>query len=57
MCNTYPNRRKNPIVFDSSDAYLDNLTEQEAVYVETINKYMTQALEALTDLEIYITLK
>lgn len=57
MCNIYPNRRKHPIVFDSSDAYLENLTEQEAVYVETINRHMTQALAYLSDLEIYLNVK
>lgn len=54
MCNTYPNRRKYPIVFDNRDAYLENLNEQEAVYVEAINRHMEKAEELLTDLIAYI---
>ena len=53
MCNTYPRRRKNPIVFGERDAYLENLSEQEATYVEAINRHMEKAEELLTDLIAY----
>ena len=54
MCNTYPRRKKNPIVFEGREAYLENLNEQEATYVEAINRHMAKAEELLTDLIAYI---
>lgn len=57
MCNTYPDRRKNPMPKDDKDIYIKVDTEKEADYIETINYYMRQAYLMLHDLEAYIELE
>ena len=54
MCNTYSDRRKNPMPKDAKDIYIEVDTEKEADYIETINHYMRHAYMMLHDLETYI---
>lgn len=54
MFNTYPNRRKNPMLKDKLQIYIAVDTKEEADYIESINKHMQTAYLQLNNLEHFI---
>lgn len=54
MCNIYPNRRKNPMLKDELHIYIAVDTEEEADYIESINKHMQTAYLQINNLEHFI---
>lgn len=54
VMNTYPDRRKNPMPKDDLDIYIEVDTEEEADYIESINKHMQTAYLQMHNLEHFI---
>lgn len=54
MLNVYPYRQKNPMPKDDFDIYIEVDTEEEADYIESINKHMQTAYLQLNNLEHFI---
>lgn len=54
VMNTYPNRRKNPMLKNELHTYIAVDTEEEMDYVERINYHMKMALTLLQGLVNYI---
>lgn len=54
VMNVYPNRRKYPMPKDDFDIYIEVDTEEEADYIESINKHMQTAYLQMHNLEHFI---
>lgn len=57
MLNVYPYRQKNPMPKDDFDIYIEVDTEEEAIYIESINEHMRTAYGQIRVLENYINNK